>query len=130
MKIKLADGTEMLPILVTGAPKYIQGANRDTLSFVFPDWTALAYLDEMFTPENCENITIVNDNGHENIHKGYTIRVELSKSSVEVEPATQDAEAMYEDRITVTMAQRTYAESQLAQLQAAVAALTQGQVTE
>lgn len=126
MKIKLTDNTEMLPILVTGGPRYIQGANRDTLSFVFPDWTALAYLDEMFTAENCENITIVNDEDNsENIYKGYTIRVELTKSSVEVGPATPDAEATYEDRVTVTMAQRTYAENQLAQLQAAVATLTQ-----
>ena len=37
MKIILSDGTELTPILVTGGPKYVQGANRDTLDFVFAD---------------------------------------------------------------------------------------------
>lgn len=124
MTIKLNNGTELEAILVTGATRYIQGANRDTLSFVFPAAAGLAELDGAFTPENCESITIVTEDGSENVHTGYTIRSELSKAAVEVEPATAESEAVYEDRITVVMAQRTYAETKLAQLQAAVAALT------
>ncbi len=123
MKIILNNGTELEPILVTGGLRRIQGADRDTLSFVFPASAGLETLDAAFTPCNCESITIVDDEEAQYVHSGYTIRRELSKAAVEVTPATAEAEAVYEDRITVAMAQRTYAETQLAQLQAAVAAM-------
>ena len=127
MKIKLNNGAELEPILVTGAPRYVQGANRDALSFVFPADAGLAELDGVFSPDNCQSVTILGDDGSENVHTGYVIRAELSKAAVETAPATADSEAVYEPRITVVMAQRTYTETQMAQLQAAVAALTQGE---
>lgn len=114
MNIKLSNGTELSPIMVTGGQKYVQGQSRDTLSFVFAATAGMETLDAAFTAENCESITIVGDDGTENIHKGYTIRAELSKASVETTPATESTPAVYEDRITVAMSQRTYAESQLA----------------
>ena len=83
----------------------------------------MAELDSAFSAENCEKITIIGDDGSENIHTGYTIRAELSKAPVEVSTATDEAEAVYEDRITVSMSQRTYAESQLANMEVALAAL-------
>lgn len=117
MNIKLSNGTELSPIMVTGGQKYVQGQSRDTLSFVFPATAGMETLDAAFTAENCESITIVGDDGTENIHKGYTIRAELSKASVETAPATESTPAVYEDRITVAMSQRTYAESQIAATQ-------------
>lgn len=123
MLIKFSNGTEMTTILVTGETRYVQGANRDTLNFIFPATEDMATLDSAFTTEACESITIVGDDGSEAIHNGYTIRVELSKAPVEVSPATAEAAAVYEDRITVSMAQRTYMESQLAAMQAAMAEL-------
>lgn len=116
MKVKLMNGTELNPILVTGKENYVHGQLRDTLSFIFHGTEDMAELDAAFSAENCESITIVEDGGAENIHKAYTIRTELSKRSVEVIPETEEAEAVYEDRITVSMSQRTYAESQLASL--------------
>lgn len=123
MKIILTNGTELIPIAVTGAPRQVQGARRDTLSFVFPADAGLEALDAAFTAHNCETVKLVGEDESENIHTGYTVRVGLVKEAVEVAPATAQAEAAYEERITVTMAQRTYAETQLAALQAAVAAL-------
>lgn len=123
MKIILTNGTELEPILVYGGLRRIQGADRDTLSFVFPASAGLEALDAAFTSANCESITIVDDDEGQYVHNGYTIRRELSKAAVEVSHATAEAEAVYEDRITVAMAQRTYTETQLAQLQAAVAAM-------
>lgn len=114
MKIILNNGKELSPILVTGGPRMVHGASRDTLNFIFPATEDMAELDSAFSAENCEKITIIGDDGSENIHTGYTIRAELKKDSVEVTPATE--EAVYEDRITVSMSQRTYAESQLASL--------------
>lgn len=120
MKIILANGTELNPIMVTGGPKYIQGQSRDTLSFIFPASAGMETLDEAFTAENCESITIVEDDGNENIHKGYTVRAELSKASVEIASETSETAAVYDDRITVSMSQRTYMESQLAAMQAVI----------
>ncbi|MBQ6833581.1 MAG: hypothetical protein IJO55_04100 [Lachnospiraceae bacterium] len=109
MKIILTNGTELTPILVTGGPKYAQGANRDTLDFVFPD-CSLDEKVEQFTEANCENITIVGDDGSEAIHTGYVIP-EIVKKPVEIEKATVDTDAVYENRVFVSMSQRIYAET-------------------
>jgi hypothetical protein len=116
MKIILTDGTELNLIMVTGAASYVQGANRDTLSFIFPAFENMMLLDMVFSAANCETITIVGDDGSMSIHKAYTVRAKMEKSVVDVTPATPETEAVYEERITVAMAQRTYAESQLAAL--------------
>lgn len=123
MNVKLADNTVLSPIVVTGETRHVQGQYRDTLNFIFPATEDMVALDSAFSAENCESIIIVEDNGAENIHKGYTIRAELSKKPVEVTPATDEVEAVYEDRITISMSQRTYAETQLAELNAAMNAL-------
>ena len=120
MKIILNNGKELSPILVTGGPRMVQGASRDTLNFIFPATEDMAELDSAFSAENCEKITIIGDDGSENIHTGYTIRAELSKAAVEVTPATESEAAVYEDRITVAMSQRTYAETQLAENSASI----------
>lgn len=121
MKIILTNGKELNPIMVTGSTKYVQGENRDTLSFIFSATADMAELDADFSAENCESITIIgDDDDSESIHNGYTIRFELTKANVKVSDATDVEDAVYENRITVSMAQRTYIESQLAATQAAV----------
>lgn len=127
MEIKLANDTTLNPIIVTGRKMSVQGSLRDTLSFIFPASAGMETLDSVFTAENCETIKIVEDSGTENIHKGYTIRAELGKASVEVTPATESTEAVYEDRITVSMSQRTYAETQIAETKSAMNALLKGE---
>lgn len=124
MKIKLSNGAELNPIMVTGAASQVQGAKRDTLNFIFPATESLEALDAAFTEAACESITIIGDDGSEAIHKAYTIRSELKKAVVEVSPATAENPAVVEERITVAMAQRTYAETQLA----ALSALLEGEV--
>ena len=120
MKIILNDNTELNPIIVTGGPQYIQGENRDTLNFIFSATEDMISLDEAFTVSNCENITIISDDNSEAIHKGYTIRAGLKKESVEVSNGTESEAPVYEDRITISMSQRTYMESQLVATQLAV----------
>ena len=116
MKIILANGTELTPILATGEHRFIQGQNRDTLAFVFPAAESIEALDAAFVPGACESITVVDDAGSEYIHKGYTIRAELKKEPMEVTQATVDTPAVMEERTLVRMAQRTYTESQMASL--------------
>lgn len=124
MQIILANGMELNPIAVTGGIRFVQNANRDTLDFVFPAETSLDELDAIFTPANCESIKILevqidenrNEIVTEHIHTGYTIRAELKRCPMVVIPATESTEEVVENRVTVSMSQRTYAESQLASL--------------
>ena len=125
MKIKLYNGLELNPIMVTGASKFTQGANRDCLTFVFPE-TSLDELDSLFTEVNCEVITIYtiekDEDGNEfmveNLHFGYVIKNELVKKDVVIKEATVNEKAITEKRCFVTMAQRTYAETKLAAIEA------------
>lgn len=59
MKIKLSNGTVLSPILATGETRYVQGANRDTLNFIFPATEGMEALDAAFSTENCESITVL-----------------------------------------------------------------------
>lgn len=120
MKIILANGTEMTPIMVTGAKKFVQNANRDALTFVFDDSKSLDELDTIFTDSACESITIVGDDKSENLYKGYTIRAELNKKQVQTSVEGSEEEATYEMRVFLTMAQRTYTETQIADINEAV----------
>jgi len=113
MKIVLANGTELTPIMVKGERKYVQGANRDALTFIFAEMS-LDEVDTVFTAENCESINIIGDDLSEAIYNGYTVRAELMKKSVETQIGTSETEAVSEMRVFVTMAERTYAETQLA----------------
>ena len=115
MIIILTDGTEKTALIVTGGQKYFQGANRDALTFVFAE-TSIDEIDADFTEANCESITLIGDDGSENIHKGYVIRTELTKKPVVVTSATDTEPEITEMRVMVTMAQRTYNETQMANI--------------
>lgn len=117
MKVILNNGMELEPIIVTGEKRHVQNARRDCLGFVFAE-TGLDEIDAVFNAENCEKIVIIGDDGSEAIYKGYTIRVELAKNLVEVSQATAEAEATYENRVHVTMAERTFAENKLLAMEA------------
>lgn len=124
MKVILKNGAELNPIMVIGERRHIQGASRDTLTFVFAG-VSLDEMDSIFTAENCETINIINGE-EEAIHNGYTLRAELVKKQVEVQKATTDTDAVTEERVFVSMSQRTYAENQMATMQAAMNALLTG----
>lgn len=125
MNIILINGVTLTPLTLTGAKRNVQGATRDVLSFTFPANTSMDELNNLFTPENCETITIIEtilipetgaayENQYQ--HVGYVIRDSIRRESVMVRPETSESAAVYEERITVSMAQRTYMETQLASL--------------
>ena len=115
MKVVLANGMELEPIRVIGTKNYVQGANRDVLQFIFLENVSLDEMESIFTEENCESITIF-DGKEEAIHKGYTIRAELKKAMIKSEQETSTTEVQTVKRVIVSMAQRTYAETKLAQV--------------
>lgn len=115
MQIKLDDGIMLEPYKVVGTQKHLQGALRDTLTFIFPATESMEYLDSVFTEANCEKITLVGvNNGTDAIYNDYTIRCELKKEYVETAQGTATESPVYEERIFVSMSQRTYTEKQLA----------------
>lgn len=117
MKIILANSTTEVEVYqVIGELKYVNNQNRDSLTFSLPATYSLEEVDAMFSESACESIKLIDTDG-EYIHKGYTIRVEIKKQSVEVEPETSETESVMEDRIFVTMAQRTYMESKVTELE-------------
>lgn len=113
MKLLLANGTELAPLVVIGGGKYINGSKRDTLNFIFPENTSLDEMDSIFTADNCKTIKLTDDEGNEYIYSGYVIRASLSRTPVEVKEATDTEEAVYENRVTVSMALQNYLESEL-----------------
>ena len=127
MIIKLANGIELNALGVTGEKQNIQGFRRDVLSFIFPADVSLDEMDSIFTEENCKSITLIKDQT-ENIHDNYTIRVELKREPVLVTPATESEDAVYENRVTVSMAQTTYQENQITAMKASMDALLKGEV--
>ena len=119
MKIILNNEIELFPISAIGGKRFVQGANRDTISFIFPVDTSLDEIDAIFTEAYCESIVIV-EGENEYIHNGYVIRAELKREPVEVVAETESEAAVYEQRVIVSMSQRTYAETQIAAMKAAI----------
>ena len=127
MKIIFNDNTEKSLIMVTGESMFVQGANRDTLTFVFDDTNTLDGLDELFTEERCEKFILVEDEqideigtrvgGNYYVHSNYTVRVGIEKVAEKTDEKTDDGADVYVNRIKVKMAQRTYGENQLKILQ-------------
>lgn len=130
MKVILTNGVELTPNTVTGTKRLVQGASRDTLTFVFPDGASLDELDRIFSTANCESITIVDEQGSEFVHSGYVIRAELKREPTEVAPASDSEPATYENRVVVAMSRRTYQESQYAELQEALNLILSGETGE
>ena len=130
MKVILCNGVELTPNTVTGTKRLVQGASRDTLTFVFPDGTSLDELNRIFSPDNCETITIVENDGSEYVHSGYVIRAELKREPVEVAAESDTEPATYQDRVVVAMSRRTYQESQYAELQEALNLILSGETGE
>jgi hypothetical protein len=127
MKVILCNGVELTPNTVTGTKRLVQGASRDTLTFVFPDGASLDELNRIFSAENCENITIIENDGSEYVHSGYVIRAELTREPVEVASASDTEPATYEDRVVVAMSRRTYQESQYAEMKNTIDTLLDGE---
>lgn len=127
MKIILTNGVELTPNTVTGTKRLVQGASRDTLTFVFPDGVSLDELNSIFSAANCESITIIDNDGSEYVHSGYVIRAELKREPVEVASASDTEPATYEDRVVVAMSRRTYQESQYAEMKNTIDTLLDGE---
>lgn len=125
-KVKFGE-TELSVVRVVGSKEVIKGAQRDVLTFHFETDAAEsleALIKKIGTPAQ---LTIISDTqkeeGTENpktfIYKDYTILTKRSIESELVKPETSEKPAEYKDVYIVGLAQMTYTEKLLAQLQAA-----------
>lgn len=110
------NGTELNAITVGGSTMHYQGAQRNTLTFYFDDTHSFAQLETAFTPLSTARIELTDDDGTY-LHDNYTMRVSMSFAPYCVSEETDAEPAVFENRYTVVMAQKTYSELQLESLQ-------------
>jgi hypothetical protein len=123
MKITLANGIMLNPLIMRRGKTNLHGAERSTLSFVFPATEDISALDNAFSESACETFTVTGNSGSESIYKEYTVRVEIKKAMTFLPRTSAEEERRREECITVTMAQRTYMETKFAELAAKVEAI-------
>lgn len=125
--ITFNNGTTLPVAAVWSRPGNYSGAYRDALELQFDPATigfdALRQLVD--NPNNTAQIRLsdVEDTSTVYLHENYSIRASIALKPIEITPATGTAPAVTEDRLCVTLAQLTYQELRLQQLQATVDAL-------
>lgn len=117
--ITLADGTVLSPFDISGNTINDNGLNRNAITFKFKQKLGtdigFQYIDNCFSEKNCERIIIKDDeNNTSYIHDGYTLRISCGK---EVKTSYVNQSEIRHDVITVTMAQRTYIEHKIQDIQ-------------
>ncbi len=137
MKITLANGYIMDCENVCGARMMYQGVNRDSLTMVFdPDTISLDQISQLFTAENCQALTITDDQNNQFVHENYTIRAGMGVSVLDL--AVQGAtNALFAPAITkeepkawVTMVETTLGERQLQEQQELIDQMLVSQLME
>lgn len=127
MQIKFSDsaGTTLTVLAKNGQSTFFQGANRDSLEIqLAKDATTFDALDKLTADAaNTQKLTFI-DGDKQYVHDNYCLRVSLALKTVVTAAATSTTPEQTEDRLCVTLAQKTYAELQIAQLQSSVDALT------
>lgn len=115
MKIKLENNQELDVLVVNANTQYIQGFQRDVLDFhIEKGLYSFEELESLFTQENTDKIYIITEEGIEYLHGGYTLRVSISLERISVQEQSQ---AESQEYFSVKMAQKTYNEKTLEQLQ-------------
>lgn len=126
--IKLNDNIELNVICINGQSTYFQGANRDSLEFVFKkgDYT-FDQLDALFADSaKTSKITVtdtettVGADGNpvtsQNVYDNYSLRISMEMKPVVITPATSTEAEVTEERVMVTMGQLTLIEKKLSDL--------------
>lgn len=110
MNIILSNGKTLEVKSVIGKNDFVQGRNRDCLTFVFDGNEDMNVIDSAFAEDLCENIHIV-DGDQEYVYQGYTIRHSIVKKTEEIEGG--DLKVV----IQVKMGKRSWEETKIAALE-------------
>lgn len=124
MQVKFNDGTLLDVLSVNGKSAYFQNVQRDALEIqIAKDKTTFDALDALTgSSSNTGKLTVI-DGDKQYEYDNYSLRVSLALCPVVTATATSTTAAVTEDRLCVTLAQLTYAELQIAELQSTVDAL-------
>lgn len=125
MQLKF-DGSATLDVLVVNAKQiYTQGAQRDVLEIQLVKG-ALPFdtLDALTADSTKTSKLTLIDGDNQFIHDNYSIRAELAIKPIVTAAATSTTQEVTEDRLCITLAQLTYAETQQAAMQTQIDALT------
>lgn len=125
MIVKLINKKELEAIQVNGSTRHFQSANRDSLEFQFSKTIPETFeeLDTIFSDsKNTSKITL-SDEVSQYIHDNYTLKVQMALIPVVITPAADESPEITEERYSIVMAQKTYQELQMEELQATVDAL-------
>jgi len=125
MQVKFNDVTALDVLAINGQSVYFQGAQRDSLE-IQVDKSKITFdaLDAL-TGDAAKTVKLtILDGEHQYEHDNYSIRTELALKPVEVTQATADSPAVTENRLCATLAQKTYQEQQVEELQNAIDVLT------
>lgn len=126
--IKLNDNTELKVICINGKSTYFQGANRDSLEFVFKKGDyPFDQLDSLFaSTAKTRKITVIDteatigDDGKpvtsQNVYDNYSLRISMEMKPVVITSATSTESEVTEERVMVTMGQLTLIEKKLSEL--------------
>ena len=124
MQLKFSDGTTLDVLAVKGQHTYFQGAQRDSLEIqADKSKTTFDALDALTGDASKTDKLTVIDGDKQYEYDNYTLRQELALKPVVTVEATSKAAAVTADMLCVTLAQKTYAELQIAELQSSVDAL-------
>lgn len=124
--ITFGDGTSLPAAAVWSRPGNYSGAYRDALELQFaPATISFDALHQLVdnTDATARLTVAVPGENYTAVYDNYVIRGDLALKPVEIPLATGAEPAVAEDRLCVTLAQLTYQELQLQQLQATVDAL-------
>lgn len=128
MKLKLNNQRELEILEINGEKSQYQGENRDKLNIqmkkgLYP----FEELDKLFAnSENTKKFTIIDENG-EYLYEHYTLRTSMGIKAVQTCPESVNEPAGYEERVCVTLAQKSYRERELEEMRELIKKLIQKQ---
>lgn len=120
IQIILANEATFNPVAASSTRVNYRGASRNALEFQFSESDDAATYDKLkaaFTESNCATIALV-DGDMRTPYEGYVILTEIARKDIMTKPGDNENAPTYEPRMIVTVAERTYQENQLADLQA------------
>lgn len=109
MKVKLNDN-ELELLEISRQTKFIQGANRDCITFVFNNSCNVDELKKIFESD-VNDIAIIDDEGEKH-YFDYSILTDIEITKEVIEQETNDSPEQNVEVIKITLAQKTYTEKQ------------------
>lgn len=112
-EITLGDGTTLNCISITGENKFVKGADRDTIMFVFESGDySVDYLQSLFSKSANTNDIVSKFNNNACHHLDYSILAGINVKDITIEKETNNTAEITLQTVEVVMGQKSYTEKQ------------------